>query len=188
MFDVPQAFLEQKNRSFTLQVNERFDLKVLSPEDVSEEYVGWMNDYEVVRYTEQRFYTHTAEGVKKFVSDKLTSKTDFLFGMYYDNAHIGNIKLGPIDVFHGAADVSFIIGDKDFWGKGLAVEAIQRVIQFSFNDLKLKRLTAGYYIVNAGSKKVLEKCGFETEGAQQGRFLFENVRMAHIFVGLVNAD
>jgi len=188
IFEVPQVFLDMKAQSFTLQIDDNFSLRILTSEDVSDAYVRWMNDYEIVQYTEQRFYKHTAEDVKKFVSEKLASNTDFLFGMYYDDTHVGNIKLGPIDIFHGAADVSFIIGDKRFWGKGLAVKAIQRVIQFAFIDLKLKRLAAGYYIVNTGSKKVLEKCGFKFEGEQRGRFLFENVRMSHVFVGLVNED
>ena len=43
-----------KNRVFLLP-NKLLTLKVLTPKDVSDEYVSWLNDYEVVRYTEQTF-------------------------------------------------------------------------------------------------------------------------------------
>ena len=33
----------------------------------------------------------------KFVEEKLQSKFDFLFGIFLNNNHLGNIKLGPID-------------------------------------------------------------------------------------------
>jgi hypothetical protein len=33
--------------------------------------------------------------------------------------HIGNIKIGPIDVNNKSAELSYLIGDKSFWGKDM---------------------------------------------------------------------
>ena len=70
-----------KNRVFPLP-NKLLTLKVLSHKDVSDEYVSWLNDYEVVRFTEQKYAKHNKEGVIDFVKDKLNSNIDFLFVLY----------------------------------------------------------------------------------------------------------
>ena len=42
-------------------------LRPLVVEDVSDEYVNWMNNYEIVKYTESRFRMHTKESLREFV-------------------------------------------------------------------------------------------------------------------------
>ena len=44
------------------------ELKLIDDTYVKNEYVEWLNDYEIVKYTEQRFEKHT---IKKL---KITSK------------------------------------------------------------------------------------------------------------------
>lgn len=50
---------------------------------------------------------------------------------------------------------------KDYWGQGLMPEAVNAVIDYLFNTLGLDFLTCGYYLFNAQSKCVQEKCGFK---------------------------
>lgn len=50
------------------------------------------------------------------------------------------------------------------WGNGYATEAVQRIIDFSFDDLHLHRLTAGVATGNHASVRVLEKAGMTREG------------------------
>ena len=99
-------------------------LKELMPSDVTQDYVGWLNDSEVVAYTEQRFSSHNIDDVRAFVESKLRSTTEFFFGIYVEGEHVGNIKLGPINVRHGTAEVSYIIGNKSFWGRGVGQQAV----------------------------------------------------------------
>jgi RimJ/RimL family protein N-acetyltransferase len=49
------------------------------------------------------------------------------------------------------------------WGKGYATEALQSVLHFCFNDLKLHRIIAGCAIENKASMNVLQKVGFIKE-------------------------
>ena len=41
-----------------------------------------MNDYQVVKYTEQRHKKHTINGIKKFINEKIKSNFDFLYGIF----------------------------------------------------------------------------------------------------------
>jgi ribosomal-protein-alanine N-acetyltransferase len=52
----------------------------------------------------------------------------------------------------------------DYWKKGYAAEALNRVLDFGFNDLELHRIQAGCAVENIGSIKVLERVGMIREG------------------------
>src|SRR5476649_1371408 len=50
------------------------------------------------------------------------------------------------------------------WGKGYATEALHAVIDYAFTDLGHEALQAGSRVTNPGSRRVLEKCGFQWTG------------------------
>ena len=97
--------------------------------DVGDDYLKWMNDYEVHKYTEQKNKKHTIKEIKKFVKEKNKSKNEFLYGIFFKKKHIGNIKLGPIRFVHKSAEISYFIGKKELWGKGYTNKAIKLLIK-----------------------------------------------------------
>jgi [ribosomal protein S5]-alanine N-acetyltransferase len=56
---------------------------------------------------------------------------------------------------------------KDFWNKGYGTEALKRLLEFCFSDLKLHRIEAGCAVENHGSIRVLEKAGMIREGRKR---------------------
>jgi ribosomal-protein-alanine N-acetyltransferase len=50
------------------------------------------------------------------------------------------------------------------WGKGIATEALNLMLDLGFDHLKLHRIQAGCAVGNLGSIKVLEKVGMIKEG------------------------
>ena len=59
---------------------------------------------------------------------------------------------------------------KEYWGQGLATEALRAAVQFCFERTELQRLWASADALNIGSCRVLEKCGFLREGyIRQGK-------------------
>ena len=149
---------------------------------VSDTYVEWMNNSQIVQFTEQRFHTHTIEKVTDFVSEKLLSKNDFLFGIFYKDRHIGNIKLGPIRWEHHLSDISYFLGVEAHWGKGIAQKVVSAVSNYAFEKLDIVKINAGYYSLNYASARVLEKCGYTLEGAQAENFIYKGKRIDYILV------
>ena len=146
--------------------SDRLILKELISSDITQQYIDWLNDFEVNKYLELRYMNHDKNTVKDFVDACRNRESEFLFGIFLKGSmkHIGNIKLGPINKHHKRADIGLIIGDKDCWGKGFAKEVISMISQFGFNQLKLAKLSAGCYENNIGSKKAFEKSGYQIEG------------------------
>ena len=54
--------------------------------------------------------------------------------------------------------------DENYWGKGYMTEAVQAVLNYGFEELRLSLITATCYPHNKRSQKVLKKNGFIYEG------------------------
>jgi putative acetyltransferase len=50
------------------------------------------------------------------------------------------------------------------WGKGFMTQAVNAVLKYGFDELKLDLISAYCYPFNQRSKNVLKKCGFSYEG------------------------
>jgi spore coat polysaccharide biosynthesis protein SpsF len=140
--------------------------RLIAEEDCAPRYVEWLNDPEVNRYLETRWEEQNLASVKAFVHSMVNDPSSYLFGIFVDSGrrHIGNIKLGPINSLHGFADISYFIGERDCWGKGIATDAIGAITRFGFERLALHRVQAGLYASNVGSARALERSGFRREG------------------------
>jgi len=152
--------------STTLLSSDALVLVPLKVDDVTQEYVDWLNDIEVNKFLESRHNIQDMHSVKNFVELSMNNKFDFLFGIFIRNQmrHIGNIRLHSIDTINLNGEIGLFIGDKNSWGNGYATKSIFLTSQFAFNQLKLKKLTAGCNENNIGSRKAFEKCGFTSEG------------------------
>ncbi len=162
-------------------------IRLLRPEDVSDRYVGWLNDPEVNRYLEVRHRTWERNDVLTWVEDEM-NKDSALFGIFVHDRHIGNLKIGPVNRHHHYADLSYFIGEKAEWGKGYATKAVKLAIEWARKNMNLHRLQAGVYDSNAASAEVLRKCGFEYECFFGKQLLDNGVWQDHNFYVLTNPD
>lgn len=158
--------------------------------DVNENYYQWLNDSEINQFLETRFLPQSIHNIEEFVRSKDGNSNEVLFAICdkISSKHIGNIKVGPINWIHRYADISLLIGDKAFWGKGVATEAIQLVSHFSFNVLNLHKLKAGCYEKNVGSMKAFEKAGFEKEGLLKKLWMLNGTFQDQVLLGLCAED
>lgn len=168
----------------------RIYLREVRLSDVNERYYQWMNDPEVIKYMESRFYPNSVEEISEFVRSKTRDKDNAFMAIMLkeDDRHIGNIKLGPINTIHRYADVALIIGEKDCWGKGYATEAICLIVDYAFNRLNLHKLTAGCYEANQGSAKCFQKAGFTIEGCRRNQYFCDGIFVDAILLGMLRKE
>ena len=154
---------------------ERVELFLLGPELVTERYVAWLCDPEVNRYLESRFLKHDMASTVAFVSKMREDPDVLMLGIrsLALGAHVGNIKLGPLDRNHGIGDIGLMIGERSAWGRGLATDAIATLVRIASQQLRLRKLTAGCYASNVGSELAFRKAGFHVEARRKKHFLLE---------------
>lgn len=147
------------------------DLRV---EDIDTGYYQWINDSQVNQFLESRFKPLTHSDLVEYINTVNLDMSSIIFAIVdkKNDKHIGNIKLGPINWVHRYADVGIVIGPREYWGKGYASESIKLLMEYAFKRINLRRLTAGMYMSNIGSKKAFEKCGFIQEGIRREHVFF----------------
>lgn len=163
----------------------RVVLRSLTCADVTDAYIGWLNDPAVTRYLEVRWSRHGADDVAAFVAAMNDSSDQYLMGIFLRDAgtHIGNIKIGPIRPIHATADVSLFIGAKDMWGKGYASEAIALASDHGTGPLAIRKLNAGVYAPNAGSVGAFLKAGWWREGLRKAQFRSDDSICDEVLLG-----
>ena len=75
----------------------------------------------------------------------------------------GMIGLFRIERQHKRAEIGYWL-DKPYWGRGIVTEAVMKLLDVGFRNLKLHRVYAPVFHPNKASMKVLTKCGFTHEG------------------------
>ena len=48
-----------------------------------------------------------------------------LYGIFIEKHHIGNILLMGLNSNHKRIEIGYVIGDKSYWGKGIATQLYQ---------------------------------------------------------------
>ena len=79
---------------------------------------------------------------------------------------------------HGKAshkdELGYWLG-REYWGKGIMTNVVERFVEFGFEKRGLVRIMATIFAHNKGSARVLEKVGFQKEGILRKNY-FKNDR------------
>lgn len=153
-----------------------------------ERYFTWLKDREVMKTIGRNEYMRDIHfsTVKTYVRNLQQSNHDYFFAIQVKpaNEFIGTAKIGSIDWDNKTADIGIMIGEKNYWGKGLATETLFLLCKFAFKELQLRKLTGGCMERNTAMKKCFEKIGFIEEGVRRKQNFLENDYTDHILFGL----
>lgn len=101
---------------------------------------------------------------ERFIDFATGKKKGEIFAIEFEGklTGFGGVHLQE-DVYRRTGEIGYWLGE-EFWGKGIATEAVKLLVQYGFEELELIRIFAGVFEHNLGSMRVLEKVGFEKEG------------------------
>ena len=102
--------------------------------------------------------------MKGYIKEHNDNPNSLLLGIYCNNIHIGNVTLAPINWNTKRAEFGILIGNRNYWGKGIGTEATKLTIEYSFKILGLKELYLGTMTINKRARRAFEKAGFKVTG------------------------
>jgi len=142
-----------------------------------------------------KFYSNSKNKITKeiLINSILQGKENgnvFTYGIFdiETSKLIGTIKVGPINHAHKISDLVALIGDRDYLGKGLAVEAIKLGNELSFKEFNIRKLFGGMYESNIASIKAYTRAGWIIEGRLKGHYYVDGKNEDRILVGCFNPD
>ncbi|MCC7366996.1 MAG: GNAT family N-acetyltransferase [Chloroflexi bacterium] len=79
---------------------------------------------------------------------------------------IGLYSLHGLDRYHRRGALGYDLA-REYWGQGIAQEAVGEIVRFAFEQLELNRLEAVTIADNYRSVSLLERLGFTLEGTRR---------------------
>lgn len=87
----------------------------------------------------------------------------------------------------GQAEVGFML-DPAFHCQGYGFESLHEICRFAFEKCALRKLTATVTVGNLGSRKVLEKVGFQLEGQLRENYFLSQTWQDDWIFGLLRRE
>lgn len=151
--------------------------------DIGPAYVGWLNDFEVVRYSNQRFRTHTIDTCQTYFASFEGSAN--LFVAIRDRAD--DRLVGTMTAYralhHGTVDIGIMIGDRACWGQGVGQEAWDLLLGWLLTRPEIRKATAGTLACNRGMVRLLERSAMTLEGVRVAQEIVDGVARDIVLYG-----
>ena len=90
------------------------------------------------------------------------NKMFFSINTKEDDQFIGTFKL-TINWNERIAEIGTLIGEKEFWGKGLFQDSAYTISKYAFDKLNMRKVTGGCFARNLPAIHAMEKIGFQRE-------------------------
>lgn len=146
-------------------IGKQVKLRLVEEEDLSV-LVDWRNTPEIWAAFFNKFPLSNA-GQSKWFANLVTDQTRQLFMIctIEDNKAIGTIGLDHIDHANQSGEFgNILIGETEYQGKGLALDATLTLLWFAFTGLNLNRIYLQVFSRNKIAVNLYCKCGFQKEG------------------------
>lgn len=139
-------------------------LEPFTEQDITPRYLGWLNDPEVMRFSNQRFRSHEHASCLAYVRSFAGTPSVFLrIRMVEDDTVVGTMT-AYVAVPHGTADMGLLVGERSRWGQGIGLAAWSGLMTHLLRERGLRKVTAGTLACNTGMLRIMERSGMHCEG------------------------
>lgn len=130
----------------------------------------WRNDPDIWRYTGSKPDREiTPEIEKQWIIKAINEPKSKRFAIITDDVYVGNVYLTNIK--DKTAEYHIFIGDKNYWGKGIAGKATDLIIKFGKDELGLKAIYLSVHKDNVAAVHLYEKFGFRKTEDELNNFI-----------------
>lgn len=150
-------------------------------------YYQWLRDIDVVRYIgRDELLAGIAFSEAEDYVRQLWTNQYCTFLAVHDNEggkFIGTAKVNFITERgrkHGIADMGIMLGNREFWGRGLSIDILRTISIHAFDTLNARKLSAGAFSVNVAVVKAFLRIGYKVEGRLRQQLYIDNVYCDHV--------
>ncbi len=116
------------------------------------------------------------------------SKIVFAIKTLDGGEHIGNTGLYRIDWIHRRAEFWILIGEQNFWRKGIGSEVVSLMKRYAFNNLNLNKLYLNVGADNQEAIYLYKKLIFVQEGISREHYYIEGKYLDIITMAILRKD
>jgi RimJ/RimL family protein N-acetyltransferase len=130
---------------------------------------SWVNNPRIVDTLSDIFlYPHSEKRSKQYLELAMSSDWNgFVIALVDTEEYIGQIDFVKLDHKNGWGELGIVIGNEENHGKGYGTEALELIINFAFDQLRLNRVELVCWSFNVKGRRAYEKVGFVQEGVRR---------------------
>jgi RimJ/RimL family protein N-acetyltransferase len=151
--------------------SERFIIRSLTPNDVSERWCNWSGDPDIMTPLNMPVRKSTREGLVKYVQQQNNDR-NYLIGIFAKSMgqHIGFFQI-DVNKLHRTAGFNVVIGDKQYWGKNAVNETRAAILTEFFERRGLEKAWGQPLARNFPMIFNYKQQGWKLEGILRGQCL-----------------
>lgn len=151
-------------------------------------WAKWYNDIHISLPESNVYDVLSLANTQGWVEYNIKNK-DLVFTIMENTSKIavGKIEL-EIDSENNCGTFGIIIGERDFWGKGLGKEATSLILDFAFNTKGLKNIMLGVYAFNKRAINMYRQIGFKEIGRKREYQLVGGKRFDMIYMDMLSNE
>ena len=138
---------------------------------ITSEYISWLNDEEIVKHSNQRFFKHDAHSSATYLSSFTNTSNLFLAVINQSSNKMIGTMTAYIDENHNTADLGILIGEKSTWGNGFGFYSWSLLLEWLLEHQKIRKVTAGTNSENIGMLKIFQKSNMSHECTRKAQEL-----------------
>lgn len=159
--------------SFTGLTGEKVRLQTFQPRDITDAYIGWLNDPDVTRYSNQRFATHTRASCEAYLASFAGSPNLFLSVREASTGDAIGTMTAYANPHHATCDAGIMIGARQYWGGGYGQEGWDLLVQWLCGTAGVRKLTAGCLAANGAMVRLMQRSGMVPDGVRKDQELVD---------------
>ncbi|MGF1719666.1 GNAT family N-acetyltransferase [Vibrio kyushuensis] len=136
----------------------------------TEEFHTWASDREVTQFSLSSYaYPQSKSDISKWLSSINDSPKTVSFGICctQTNMLIGYAGIASISQLNRSGEYFILIGDREYWRKGVGTEVTKLITNYDINCLGLHRIELTAFASNPSAIKTYEKSGYQHEGIKR---------------------
>ncbi len=147
-------------------IAEKTVLTTFIDSDITDIYIGWLNDKNLMKYSNQRFFHHDLSSCSEYLQSFSGTTNSFLkISDRRSGVMIGTLTIYR-NIFHGTADIGILIGDSNFSSKGYGFDAWSSVLNHLLYKEGTRKVTAGANELNLSMINLMIKSGMYLEATK----------------------
>ena len=154
-------------------LGERVRLTRFTRGDITEDYIGWLNDPVVTRFSNQRFVTHDRASSERYLASFAGSSNLFFSVRQRDDDRAIGTMTAYVSPHHRTADMGILIGDRGAWGGGFGQDAWNALLAWLLGEGGMRKVTAGTLAINQPMIRIAERSGMLLEGRRARQEIVE---------------
>jgi [ribosomal protein S5]-alanine N-acetyltransferase len=157
----------------------RLQLTPLLRNDIDENYVAWLNDPEVVEFSNQRFFSHNLSSCLAYW-ESFVDSPNWLIAIRDKVGLCGSLS-AYISLEHETTDVGIMLGRRNIWGLGYGLEAWGLLGDYLLESIGIRKLTGGTLRENIGMIKIFNRYGMTLEATKRDQEIVNGQPMDLLF-------